>query len=213
MILEPRMSGAADRDLQILEVVVKSSLACFSLLTGMFVLAGCAVPGEQLTPAETTLTSLGQVAPLFELETTDGELFSLQEKKGKVVLINFFATWCPPCREELPALEKEIWQRFQGRELAVLVVGREHSSDEIVPFLKENGYTFPAAGDPERAAYGLYASQFIPRNVVVGPDGTILFQSSGYEREEFDRMVELIATALDGIEASEEAGAEPADAA
>jgi peroxiredoxin len=179
---------------------------CSLLITVGFLLAGCAAPLEQPTPEETTLTQVGQVAPVFELEITDSGLFSLHEQKGKVVLINFFATWCPPCREELPALEKEIWQRFQGRELAVLVIGRGHNNDEILPFLKENGYSFPAAGDPERAVYDLYASRFIPRNVVVGPDGTILFQSSGYDREEFEHMVDLIATTLDGIEATDGAG-------
>jgi peroxiredoxin len=191
--------GASDQE------VVVQKLRGLSLIVILIALVGCVGPGSQPTPEETTLTQVGQVAPPFQLETLGGEVFSLEEQQGKVVLVNFFATWCPPCKEELPHLEKEIWQRFQGRELAVLVVGREHTNDEIAPFMEEFGYTFPVAGDPERTAYGQYASQYIPRNVVVGPDGTILFQSSGFEKEEFDQMIELIETTLEEIASAAEA--------
>ena len=91
------------------------ALAC--LLVSTVLLAACPIeheqtPEETLTPEETVLVGVGDAAPDFELVTLEGESFSLQEHRGKVVLVNFFATWCPPCREELPYLEKEIWKRF-----------------------------------------------------------------------------------------------------
>ena len=185
---------------------MKSGRMILGLLLGCaVVLTGCSGQADQPTPEETTLTTVGQAAPLFELETVDGELFSLEDQRGKVVLINFFATWCPPCREELPYLEKDVWQRLQDPRLAVLVVGREETETEIAPFMEANGFTFPVAGDPERAAYGQYASQYIPRNVVVGPEGTIIFQSNGFEKDEFDEMVQLIETTLAGMEPVTEA--------
>ncbi|MCP4895850.1 MAG: TlpA family protein disulfide reductase [bacterium] len=184
---------------------MKPGRAILVLLLGCtVVIAGCSGEGDQPTPEETTLTVVGQVAPLFELETMDGELFSLEAQRGKVVLINFFATWCPPCREELPYLEKDVWQKLQDPRLAVLVVGREETEVEIVPFMEKNGFTFPVAGDPERVAYGKYASQYIPRNVVVGPDGTIVFQSDHFEKNEFDEMVRLIETTLAEMEPAAE---------
>lgn len=172
------------------------------LLIAALMLTGCAGEVEvEPTPAETVLIAVGDDAPGFELVTLDGETFNLEAHRGKVVLINFFATWCPPCREELPYLEKEIWQRFDRDKLAVLVIGREENDEIITPFVEKHGYTVPFAGDPEMVAYSQYATRFIPRNFVIGPDGTVLYQSQGYEAHEFEEMVELIEVAVASIEA------------
>jgi peroxiredoxin len=172
-------------------------LACAILIV---VLSGCPQDTEvEPTPQETVLIDVGDTAPSFELVTLDGETFNLEAHRGKVVLINFFATWCPPCREELPYLEKDIWQRFDRDRLSVLVIGREEDDEIIQPFVDKHGYTVPFAGDPEMVAYSQYATRFIPRNFVIGPDGTILFQSQGCERHDFDRMIEIIEQAVDAI--------------
>jgi len=168
------------------------------------VLAGCSQEVEVgPTPEETVLVAVGDTAPGFELTTLDGKTFDLEAQRGKVVLVNFFATWCPPCREELPYLEKEVWQRFDRDRFAVLVIGREEDDEIIAPFVEKHGYTVPFAGDPEMVAYSQYATRFIPRNFVVGPDGTILYQSQGYERHEFEEMVEVIEQAVAAIGAPE----------
>jgi len=176
----------------------------FGLLVTLAVLClfvGCPhdetkAPDDDLTPAETVLVAVGDAAPNFELTTLDGEVFNLEAQRGKVVLVNFFATWCPPCREELPFLEKEIWQRIDPEHFALIVVGREEDDDVIGPFVEKNGYSMRFAGDPDKAAYDRYATRFIPRNFVIGPDGTILYESQGFERPEFDRMVEVIEAAV-----------------
>ena len=146
------------------------------------------------------LIKVGDTSPAFELTTLEGETFNLEQQRGKVVLVNFFATWCPPCREELPYLEKEIWQRFDRDRFAVIVVGREENDEVIGPFVEKHGYTVPFAGDPDKTAYDQYASRFIPRNFVIGPDGVVLFQSQGYEREEFDEMIAVIEEAVAALE-------------
>ena len=171
------------------------------LLIAASMLTGCAGEAEvEPTPAETVLVAVGDAAPGFELVTIDGEIFSLEENRGKVVLINFFATWCPPCREELPYLEKDIWRHFDRDKLAVVVIGREENDQIIRPFVEKHGYTVPFAGDPEMVAYSQYATRFIPRNFVIGPDGTVLYQSQGYEPHEFEEMVKLIEEAVAAIE-------------
>ena len=178
------------------------SIRCAWTLLAVVLVAGCASEPE-LTPEETVLTVVGQTAPSFELVTLGGETFNLDEHRGKVVLVNFFATWCPPCREELPHLDREIWQRFDPQRFSLIVVGREEDDDVLQPFVDQHGYTFPVAGDPEMVAYSQYASRFIPRNFVIGPDGEILYQSQGFERPEFDEMVAVIAEAVDAIEVAE----------
>lgn len=183
-----------------------------ALLAVLCVFVGCPkdetqTAEEGLTPQETVLIDVGDTAPGFELTTLDGEVFNLEAQRGKVVLVNFFATWCPPCREELPYLEKEVWQRFDPASFSLIVVGREEDDDVIGPFVEENGYSLPFAGDPGKVAYDLYASRFIPRNFVIGPDGRVLFQSQGFERADFDRMIAVIQEAVDGIDAAAAAAA------
>jgi peroxiredoxin len=181
------------------------------LLAVLCAFVGCpkdeiGTPEEDLTPQETVLVDVGDTAPGFELVTLGGEVFNLEAQRGKVVLVNFFATWCPPCREELPHLEKEIWKRFDPERFSLIVVGREENDDVIAPFVEKNGYTLPFAGDPDKTAYDKYASRFIPRNFVIGPDGTVLFQSQGFERADFDRMIEVIEEAVADAGDTAEAG-------
>ena len=85
--------------------------------------------------------------------TLDGEIFNLEAQRGKVVLVNFFATWCPPCRRNCPTSRKMIWQRFDPRKICLIVVGREEDDDVIGAFVEKNGYSLPFAGDPDKVTY------------------------------------------------------------
>ena len=152
-----------------------------------------------VTPEAATLTTVGEPAPPIELTALDGTTFRLADHRGKVVVVNFFATWCPPCREEMPHLEKKVWQRFRDDRFAMLAVGREHANDELHEFVDQYSLTFPVAGDPDRAVYSHYATQYIPRTVVVDSNGTIVFQSSGFEHDELAAMIDVIESALTKI--------------
>lgn len=130
--------------------------------------------------------------PSFSISDTDGNRISLADLRGKVVLVNFWATWCAPCRAEMPRLEKDVWQKYKSENFAMVGIAREQATAEISRFRAEHGYTYPMAADPRREVYRLFAEAGIPRNYVVGGDGTILFQSAGYVQEEFDRMIQVI---------------------
>ena len=141
-------------------------------------------------------TEVGQPMPSFTVTELGGEKISVGGVKGKVMLVNFWATWCPPCRVEMPRLEKEVWRKYKSDDFVMIAIAREQTAQEINAFRKEYGFSFPMASDPQREVYKLFGNGGIPRSYVVDGDGKILFQSIGYTPTEFDEMKAAIETAL-----------------
>lgn len=146
--------------------------------------------------AKTTLVKEGMEAPDFTVEMLDGSTLTLSELKGKVVLVNFWATWCPPCRQELTHVEKEIIERFAGEPFQMIAVSRGEKRETVEKFMADNGYTFPAGLDTDESIFHKFATNYIPRNFLVGADGKVVFVGVGYEDDEFAAMVETIAKTL-----------------
>lgn len=139
---------------------------------------------------EFTLVKVGDTAPDFSVQTKDGKTLKLSELKGKVVWINFFATWCPPCRKELPYLQKEVYNKHKGnKDFLLLILGREHSWEELDKFAAEQKFNMPFYPDLERKVFSLYAKQNIPRNFIIDKSGKIALSSGGFEEKEFAELV------------------------
>ena len=137
-------------------------------------------------------TRVGDHVPSFAVTTLDGKAFSTDELKGKVLVINLWATWCGPCRQEMPRLEKEVWNVFKSQNFAMVAIAREETESLITGFRESNGFTFPMAADPEREIYKHFADAGIPRTYIIGRDGTILRQSLGYYPNEFESLVKTL---------------------
>jgi peroxiredoxin len=148
------------------------------------------------TPDSTTCVTVGQNVPPFTITTLDGKRIRLPDPEHRVVLLNFFATWCTACNMEMPELENQIWRKYKKSRLLVLSLGREQSARELTAYVKENLLTFSVASDPERKIFGKFATQNIPRNVVIGKDGTIVYLSVGYDPDSFRGLVSAVENAL-----------------
>ena len=144
------------------------------------------------TPEQATIVKDGMVAPDFELTMFDGSVVKLADLNGKVVLLNFWATWCPPCRAELARVEKDIIEKFKGQEFVFLPVSRGEKKEVVAAFREKMGYTFPMGLDSDSAVYSKYAVTYIPRNFLIGKDGKVVKASVGYDEAEFAELVKLI---------------------
>ncbi len=136
-------------------------------------------------------TNMGEEIPSFEFVTTDGENMSIDQLKGKVVLLNFYATWCGPCRKEMPILEEKLSAHFED-DLVILAIARGEDMETTQKFKKDTGYHFTFAPDPDKIVYSLFADKYIPRNLVIDKTGKIIYQSTGFDNSKLDKMITTI---------------------
>ena len=142
--------------------------------------------------ASTTLVKEGMQAPDFTIKMFDGSELTLSKLKGKVVLVNFWATWCPPCREELTRVQSDLIDRFADRAFVFLPISRGEEQATVADFRTKMNYTFPMGLDTERKIYDQYASNYIPRNFLIDQEGKVVMATVGYEPEEFERLIAKI---------------------
>lgn len=141
------------------------------------------------------IVKVGDLAPDFTLQLTDGSTFTLSNQRGKVVMLQFTASWCGVCRREMPHIEKEIWQRHCSNPNFVLVgVDREETKEVIDEYTAKVGTTYPMAIDTQGDVFASYALRGagITRNVLIGKDGRILMLTRSFKEPEFNKLVETI---------------------
>ena len=140
---------------------------------------------------ETTLVKVGDTIPAFSVKTVDGETVTLPSP-GKVVLINFFATWCGPCQLELPHIE-QIWLNLKHDDhFRLVVVGREETPETVRNYCQQHRFSFPVGADPEREIYSLFAKESIPRTIVVSPEGRVVYSTLGFDEADIVALKALL---------------------
>jgi peroxiredoxin len=124
--------------------------------------------------AERNGVTMGETAPDFTLNNMHGDEVSLSDLRGKVVLVNFWATWCPPCRQEMPSME-ELYQHFSGQDFEMLAINVEANGPEAVTtFLENKSHSFPILFDPQAEAQRLYNVSKYPETFVVDRNGNVV---------------------------------------
>jgi cytochrome c biogenesis protein CcmG/thiol:disulfide interchange protein DsbE len=117
-----------------------------------------------------------KAAPEFTLPNSDGQQVSLRQYRGKVVFLNFWATWCIPCREEMPAIER-LHQTYQ--DLAVISIDLKESAEQVKAFFQKHGLSFPALLDQSGAVFRDYLVAGMPTTYLIGRDGNLLARGVG----------------------------------
>ena len=192
-IRKPRRKN--NRQLWILLALLVAVIAVIALLpSGDGAAAPDRNPDSEIEAA--TLVKAGDQAPDFTVEMFDGSRVTLADLRGKVVLLNFWATWCPPCREELTHVQTELIDRFAGRPFVFLPVSRGESRESVAAFREKTGYEFPMGLDSTQSVYKRYAANYIPRNFLIDADGRVVSATVGFEKSEFEELIRSVEAAL-----------------
>ncbi len=140
---------------------------------------------------------VGSEAPDFELKSTRGETVKLSELKGSVVLLDFWATWCGPCRKAIPFLSR-LYSEYSDRGLVILSINLGESSDVVLEFANRHKMAWTVLLDPEGAVADFYNVRAIPTFVVIDKDGMVRYRESGYSQSVEREITSIIEEILGG---------------
>jgi cytochrome c biogenesis protein CcmG/thiol:disulfide interchange protein DsbE len=130
--------------------------------------------GRNSTIPTTKRIQVGFPAPNFTFPDLNGLQVSLSDHRGKVVLVNIWATWCPPCKEEMPSMQK-LYEKFKGENFEILAVSIDSTGrDAVAPFMRTMNLTFPALLDPKGDIGSLYGATGVPESFVIDKDGIVV---------------------------------------
>ena len=157
---------------------------------------------EQKTPVvyeNNYLVKVGDVAPDFTLSLTDGTEFTLSKNRGKVVMLQFTASWCGVCRKEMPFIERDIWlPNKENKDFVLVGIDREEPLEDVKKFAETTGVTYPLALDANADVFASYAERKsgITRNILIDRDGRIVKLTRLFNEQEFGELVQAIDSLL-----------------
>ena len=141
------------------------------------------------------IVRIGEIAPDFTITLTDGKQVTLSSLRGKVVMLQFTASWCGVCRKEMPFIEKDIWLKHKDNaDFALIGIDRDEPLEKVLAFAKSTGVTYPLGLDPGADIFAKYALRDagITRNVLIDREGKIVKLTRLYNEEEVASLVQQI---------------------
>ncbi len=153
------------------------------------------IPKQEIPAEYGYIVKIGQQMPDVSMKLTDGTEVTTASLKGKVVMLQFTASWCVVCRREMPHIEKDIWQKHKNnKNFALIGVDMDEPLDKVKQFQKDMKITYPLALDPGADIFYTFASKGagVTRNVIIDKTGKIVYMTRLYKKDEFKEMVEVI---------------------
>jgi peroxiredoxin len=145
--------------------------ACF-LIVVVLIVTGAAADQDAFRSLSLIKPSRPQAAKDFSVSSPSGGTIKLIDYRGKVVFLNFWATWCPPCLEEMPAMER-LYRKYRDRGLVVLAVSVDRDGAVVPPFVQRNKFSFPIAHDPQMALAERYGVRALPSSFLLDRHGQV----------------------------------------
>jgi peroxiredoxin len=145
------------------------------------------------------IVKIGQQIPNFDLKTIDGKSVQISSLKGKIVMLQFTASWCSVCRKEMPHIEAEIWEKYRNNpNFALYGIDLDETKDVIEKYAKEIPVTYPLTLDPKGGIFYQFAEKNagVTRNVIIDRSGKIVYMTRLYKDVEFQEMKKVIADLL-----------------
>lgn len=136
------------------------------------------------------IVKVGQACPDFELTLQDGTKTSLKELNGKIVMLQFTASWCGVCRREMPHIENEIWQEYKDQGLVLIGVDRGEPLEKVKAFAKTMKITYPLALDQDESVFQMFAlpKAGVTRNILIDRTGKIVYLTRLFNEKEFNGL-------------------------
>lgn len=152
----------------------KSAIIIFLIVISLLIIISLQLTESGMRLWTRATLDVGYAAPDFTLPDLDGKMVSLSDHRGKVVLVNIWATWCRPCVDEMPSMEK-LYQEFKGDDFEILAISIDTLGIKAVtPFMKKYKLTFPALIDTEGEIKTLYKATGIPESFIIDKEGILI---------------------------------------
>ena len=145
------------------------------------------------------MVKIGQPVPDFSMTTIDGKTVRMADLKGKIVMLQFTASWCSVCRKEMPHIESDIWKKYKNNaNFALFGIDLDEPKEVVEKFAKQIPVTYPLALDPKGSIFYQFAEKGagVTRNVIIDKTGKIVYMTRLYKEAEFAEMKKVIADLL-----------------
>ena len=168
-------------------IIILSVIAAVAVIAvlGVFAMSRAPKPAQTASPHK-PIKAFG-----FTLKDINGKTHSLSDYRGKMILLNFWATWCHPCRQEMPSMQK-MYENCDRERFEILAVNAKEDAVTVRAFAKKNGYTFPILLDPDYKISGMYRVSAIPITYLIDKDRNIIGRVCGAQEWKWDQIKPLL---------------------
>lgn len=173
----------------------KITLLGLLIFTNAFAQLNIEIPRQEIPADYGFIAKIGDTIPDFSMILTNGKKVSSKDWKGKVVMLQFTASWCGVCRKEMPYIEKDIWlKNKRNPDFLLYGVDRDEPLEKVKRYQKEMPITYPLGIDPFADIFGIFADKKagVTRNVIIDRKGKIVFMTRLFKENEFQEMVKII---------------------